>query len=103
LEAIDPTNGRDDMNSDDGKKSSPGGSTEPPHGHHGRVVEEIESVFHVTDADIADYTESVVPDNQRRSNFRMLAQFMSMQAVFGAVLVGYGARSQGLTLSPWWP
>ena len=29
----------------------------------------------------------------------MLAQFLSMQAVFGAVLVGYGARFQGLTLA----
>ena len=53
----------------------------------------------MTEEDIADYTEFVVPQEKRRSNFRMLAQFLSMQAVFGTVLVGYGARFQGLTLS----
>ena len=46
----------------------------------------------------ADYTEQVVPSHARRSNFRMFLTFLSMQAVFGAVLVGYGARFQGLTL-----
>jgi purine-cytosine permease-like protein len=46
----------------------------------------------------ADFTETIVPASHRRSNFRMLATFMSMQVVFGAVLVGYGARFGGLTL-----
>ena len=41
---------------------------------------------------VADYTESVVPASARRSNFRMLLTFGSMQLVFGAVLVGYDAR-----------
>lgn len=47
---------------------------------------------------VADYTESVVPAAARRSNFRMLLTFGSMQLVFGAVLVGYDARFEGLTL-----
>ena len=47
---------------------------------------------------VADYTESVVPAGARRSNFRMFLTFGSMQLVFGAVLVGYGARFQGFTL-----
>jgi purine-cytosine permease-like protein len=47
---------------------------------------------------VADYTESVVPQQAKRSNLRMFLLFMSMQLVFGAVLVGYGARFQGLTL-----
>jgi len=47
---------------------------------------------------VADYTESVVPRSARRSNFRMLLTFGSMQLVFGAVLVGYNARFQGMTL-----
>src|SRR5712692_4098654 len=47
---------------------------------------------------VADYTETVVPGRARRSNFRMFLTFMSMQLVFGAVLVGYGARFQGLSL-----
>ena len=46
----------------------------------------------------ADYTEAVVPQSARRSNFRMFLMFGSMQLVFGAVLVGYTARFQGLTL-----
>ncbi len=46
----------------------------------------------------ADYTEAVVPPEARRSNLRMMLTFMSMQIVFGAVLVGYGARFGGLTL-----
>ncbi len=79
-----------------------GGSAPPTHEptapHHESVVEEPESVLHVTEADIADYTETVVPDSARRSNLRMFTQFLSMQAVFGAVLVGYGARFLGLTL-----
>ncbi len=47
---------------------------------------------------VADYTESVVPGSARRSNFRMLLTFGSMQLVFGAVLVGYSARFGGLSL-----
>ena len=48
---------------------------------------------------VADYTESVVPASARRSNFRMLLTFGSMQLVFGAVLVGYDARFEGLSLT----
>lgn len=48
---------------------------------------------------VADYTEAVVPASARRSNFRMLLTFGSMQLVFGAVLVGYGARFEGLSLA----
>jgi len=48
---------------------------------------------------VADYTEAVVPPGARRSNFRMFLTFSSMQLVFGAVLVGYDARFQGLSLS----
>jgi cytosine permease len=47
---------------------------------------------------VADYTEAVVPASARRSNFRMLLTFGSMQLVFGAVLVGYTARFEGFTL-----
>src|SRR5947199_9620001 len=47
---------------------------------------------------VADYTEAVVPESAKRSNFRVFLLFMSMQLVFGAVLVGYGARFQGLSL-----
>jgi len=47
---------------------------------------------------VSDYTETTVPDFARRSNLRMLLLFLSMQLVFGAVLVGYDARFQGLTL-----
>ena len=47
---------------------------------------------------LADYTESVVPASARRSNFRMLLTFGSMQLVFGAVLVGYTARFEGFSL-----
>ena len=48
---------------------------------------------------VADYTETVVPGSARRSNFRMLLTFGSMQLVFGAVLVGYSARFEGLSLA----
>ena len=58
--------------------------TAPPAGEHESIV--------------ADYTETVVPDHARKTNFRMFLQFGSMQLVFGAVLVGYNARFQGLTL-----
>jgi purine-cytosine permease-like protein len=47
---------------------------------------------------VADYTESVVPAGVKRSNFRIFLTFGSMQLVFGAVLVGYDARFQGLSL-----
>jgi purine-cytosine permease-like protein len=48
---------------------------------------------------VADYTESVVPRHAKRPNFRVFLAFMSMQLVFGAVLVGYSARLTGnLTL-----
>ncbi len=47
---------------------------------------------------VADYTESVVPPQARRSNFRIFLTFGSMQLVFGAVLVGYGARFESLSL-----
>src|SRR5207245_6889602 len=47
---------------------------------------------------VADYTEAVVPESAKRSNLRVFLLFMSMQLVFGAVLVGYGARFQNLTL-----
>lgn len=47
---------------------------------------------------VADYTEAVVPASARRSNFRMLLTFGSMQLVFGAVLVGYTARFEGFSL-----
>src|SRR5438105_13314979 len=46
----------------------------------------------------ADYTEAVVAPHAKRSNFRVFLVFMSMQLVFGAVLVGYGARFADLTL-----
>ncbi|HEY5986624.1 MAG TPA: hypothetical protein VIV12_09640, partial [Streptosporangiaceae bacterium] len=48
---------------------------------------------------VADYTEAVVPPGARRSNVRMFLTFGSMQLVFGAVLVGYSARFQGLSLA----
>jgi purine-cytosine permease-like protein len=52
----------------------------------------------VDESIVADYTETVVPGHARKPNFRMFLQFASMQLVFGAVLVGYNARFQGLTL-----
>lgn len=51
-----------------------------------------------TEAIESDYTETVVPQHAKRSNFRMFLTFGSMQLVFGAVLVGYDARFQGLSL-----
>ncbi len=57
-----------------------------------------QTVVSTEDSIEADYTETVVPAYARRSNLRMLLTFMSMQLVFGAVLVGYGARIGGLTL-----
>jgi purine-cytosine permease-like protein len=46
-----------------------------------------------------DYTDSVVPLSERRSNFRMFLTFLSMQATFGAVYVGYTARFEGLSFT----
>jgi len=43
-----------------------------------------------------DYTDGVVPLSARRSNGRMFLTFLSMQATFGAVYVGYSARFEGL-------
>jgi purine-cytosine permease-like protein len=64
-----------------------------------------EPVGGLSDVDVAreesavgDFNEMVVPTEARRSNFRMLLTFGSMQLVFGAVLVGYDARFQGLSL-----
>jgi purine-cytosine permease-like protein len=57
-----------------------------------------DSVLGIDQSVIADYTESVVPAEARRSNFRMLLTFGSMQLVFGAVLVGYTARFEGFSL-----
>lgn len=57
-----------------------------------------DSVLGIDQSMIADYTESVVPAEARRSNFRMLLTFGSMQLVFGAVLVGYSARFEGFSL-----
>jgi purine-cytosine permease-like protein len=46
-----------------------------------------------------DYTDSVVPASERRSNFRMFLTFLSMQATFGAAYVGYTARFEGLSFT----
>jgi purine-cytosine permease-like protein len=62
-----------------------------------RVMDEP-TVGGVQESIAADYTEAVVPAHAKRSNFRVFLVFMSMQLVFGAVLVGYGARFQNLTL-----
>ena len=73
------------MNGHDGLASSHGAAAVPDTGGSGESV-------------VADYTESVVPGSARRSNFRMLLTFGSMQLVFGAVLVGYTARFEGFSL-----
>lgn len=44
-----------------------------------------------------DYTNVVVPESARRSNFRILITFMSTVAAFGTVYVGYTARFEGLS------
>jgi purine-cytosine permease-like protein len=72
-----------------GVGASPGAAAPLPPDARG---EDLESM-------VADYTETVVPDHARRSNFRMFLQFASMQLVVGAVLVGYNARFQGLTIA----
>jgi purine-cytosine permease-like protein len=88
---------------------NPGGSTGHPLEEFSGATAEVSSssppLSHPTDlAEVpqdsieADYTETVVPLSARRSNFRMFLTFGSMQLVFGAVLVGYDARFQGLTL-----
>ncbi|MEV6057086.1 hypothetical protein [Streptomyces sp. NPDC052107] len=46
-----------------------------------------------------DYTDSVVPLSERRSNFRMFLTFLSLQATFGAAYVGYTARFEGLSFT----
>src|SRR5438132_11283964 len=66
-------------------------------GSKNRVMDEP-TVGAAQESIAADYTEAVVPPHAKRSNFRVFLVFMSMQLVFGAVLVGYGARFQNLTL-----
>ena len=73
-----------------GQDSSASGASQPP----GILALAAEQA--AEQSVVADYTETVVPASARRSNFRMLLTFGSMQLVFGAVLVGYGARFQGL-------
>src|SRR5215475_3631679 len=73
------------MSGHDGAAPSPEAVAVPDTGDHEQSV-------------VADYTESVVPASARRSNFRMLLTFGSMQLVFGAVLVGYTARFEGFSL-----
>jgi purine-cytosine permease-like protein len=46
-----------------------------------------------------DFTDQVVPPAARRSDTRMFVTFLSMQATFGAVYVGYSARFEGLTFA----
>jgi purine-cytosine permease-like protein len=46
-----------------------------------------------------DYTDTVVPQSARRSNFKMLLTFLSMQATFGSAYVGYTARFEGLSFT----
>src|SRR5258706_14759887 len=65
----------------------------PPSNHADSVKQEVKG-----QSVVADYTESVVPRHARRSNFRMVLTFGSMQLVVGAGLVGYGARFEGLSL-----
>ena len=43
-----------------------------------------------------DYTNHVVPASARKSHAKMLLTFLSMQATFPAVYVGYTARYEGL-------
>jgi len=71
----------------------PDDTTTPAPSRAGRAKQEVKE-----QSVVADYTESVVPHSSRRSNFRMFLTFGSMQLVFGAVLVGYGARFEGLSL-----
>ncbi len=44
-----------------------------------------------------DFTDTVVPLDQRRPNWKILLTFLSMQATFGAAFVGYTARFEGLS------
>jgi purine-cytosine permease-like protein len=46
-----------------------------------------------------DYTTSVVPVDKRRSNRKMFLTFVSLQATFPTLFIGYVARSQGLSLA----
>ena len=46
-----------------------------------------------------DYTNHVVPPEARKSHAKMLMTFLSMQATFPAVYVGYTARYEGMNLA----
>ena len=46
-----------------------------------------------------DYTTSVVPLDKRKPNSKMFLTFVSLQATFPTLFIGYVARSQGLTLA----
>ncbi len=46
-----------------------------------------------------DYTNHVVPAAARKTHVKMLLTFLSMQATFPAVYVGYTARYEGMNLS----
>jgi purine-cytosine permease-like protein len=46
-----------------------------------------------------DYTTSLVPQSKRRSNGKMFLTFVSLQATFPTLFIGYVARSQGLSLA----
>src|SRR5438270_800256 len=63
-----------------------------------RVMDEL-TVGAAQESIAADYTEAVVPPHAKRSNFRVFLVFISMQLVFGAVLVGYTARFEGFSLA----
>ena len=76
-----------------GQDGSASGTSRPP-----RIPAPAAAEQAAEQSVVADYTETVVPAGARRSNFRMLLTFGSMQLVFGAVLVGYDARFQGLSL-----
>jgi purine-cytosine permease-like protein len=60
----------------------------------------VEDDFHAAAEALAgdDYTTSVVPKNKRRSNSKMFLTFVSLQATFPTLFIGYVARSQGLSL-----
>jgi purine-cytosine permease-like protein len=46
-----------------------------------------------------DYTNHVVPASARKTHVKMLLTFLSMQATFPAVYVGYTARYEGMNLA----
>ena len=73
---------------------------ETSHQHH-RLEHLVESDIHAA-ADVLasdDYTTSVVPLDRRRSNGKMFLTFVSLQATFPTLFIGYVARAQGLSLS----